>query len=273
MRAKERDRFHGRQLRALLAQELADRWRSLVIWGLALGVLGILYVALYPSMSKFMEEYLEQAPESMRRLLGELQGPITAEKWLEMEFLSTLLPVALPLMVIILGARTVAGREERKAMDLLLCNPVPRWHLVAASTLAMAMTTAGVLGITWILTYAAVPIVGVELSAGRLAMALAAVWPLCLVFGTLALALSAVVRRSSLAIAIPVVILIAMYVIQALSQVSKTMEKVRFLSLLYHLGHPIGGDFPWTATLLMLLAVCVLVTAAGIAFERRDIYT
>lgn len=268
-----RKRIYGRSLWTLLAQELSGRWRSLVIWGVALGALGILYVALYPSMSSFIEDYMKQAPESMRRFLGELQGPISLENWLEMEFLSMLLPVALPFMVIIAGARAIAGREERKAMDLLLSNPVPRWHLVAASALAMAVSTAVVLAITYALTYLAVPIVGVELGPGRLAMAMVAVWPLCLVFGSLALVLSAIMRRSSAAIAIPAVVLIAMYVIQALSQVSKTMEKARVLSLLYHLGHPIRGDFPWTSALAMLLAFCFLVAAAGIAFQRRDIYT
>ena len=261
------------QLRALVAHEVSRRWRSLLVWGVALGGLGALYVALYPSMKTFMEQYLEQAPENMRRFLGELRGPLTAEQWLGMEFLDMLLPVALPFLVITMGARALAGREERKTLDLLLGNPLARRQLVVSSLLTMAASLALVLAVTWVISYLAVAIVGVELGAGRLASALAALWPMCLLFGALALLLSALVRRSAIAIAVPAVVLIAMYVVEALAQVSKTMEPVRIVSFFYHLGSPIQGDFPWTTVLAMLGGVCLLGLCASIAFERRDLYT
>ena len=112
-----------------------------------------------------------------------------------------------------------------------------------------------------------------SLPPGRLAAGLAALWPLCLFFGALALLLSALIRRSFLAIVIPGVILVAMYVLEGLSEVSKKVEPLRVLSLFYHLGQPLQGDFPWTAVLLMLVGVCVLTAGAMAAFARRDIYT
>ena len=45
------------------------------------------------------------------------------------------------------------------------------------------------------------------------------------------------------------------------------------LSLFYHLGRPLEGDFPWTAVLLTLVAIGVLAAGAVAAFARRDIYT
>jgi ABC-2 type transport system permease protein len=261
------------QVWVLAAQQLRARWRSLTTWGVALGALGALYVALYPSMSSFMQDYLEQAPESMQGFFGEMQGSITVEQWLEMEFLSLLIPLVLPFLVMIMGARVIAGSEERKTLDLLLSNPLPRWQVVAGAVLTMAVSLAGVLGVTWVLTYLAAPIAGVDLSPALLAATLAALWPMCLLFGVLALLLSAFVRRSAFAITIPAVILVAMYVIETLAQVSKSMEPFRVISLFYHLGNPIEGDFPWTAVLLMLVGVCVLAGAAAAAFARRDIYT
>jgi ABC-2 type transport system permease protein len=249
------------------------RVRSLAIWGVALGGLGALYVALYPSMSGLLEDYMQQAPEQMQQYLGGLEGPMTIEQWLEIEFINVLIPVALPFMVMVIGARALAGSEERKTLDLLLSNPLRRERVVAASLGTMAASLAGVLAITWILTYIAVPIAGVDLSPALLAASLAALWPLCLFFGALALLLSAVIRRSFLAIAIPGVILVAMYVLEGLAQVSKTVEPLRVLSLFYHLGQPLQGDFPWTAVLLMMAGVLVLAGGAMVAFARRDIYT
>jgi ABC-2 type transport system permease protein len=247
--------------------------RSIAIWGVALGALGALYVALYPSMSGLLEDYMNQAPEQMQQYLGGFEGPMTIEQWLEIEFTNVLIPVALPFMVMVIGARALAGSEERKTLDLLLSNPLRRERVVAASLGTMAASLAGVLAITWILTYVAVPPAGVDLSPALLASSLAALWPLCLFFGALALLFSALIRRSFLAIAIPGVILVAMYVLEGLAQVSKTMEPLRVLSLFYHLGQPLQGDFPWTAVLLMLAGVCVLTAGAMAAFARRDIYT
>jgi ABC-2 type transport system permease protein len=261
------------QVWILIADQLRRRIRSIGIWGAALGGLGALYVALYPSMSRLLEQYVEEAPEQMQQYMGGLQGPISIEQWLGMELVNVLIPVALPFMVMVMGARAIAGSEERKTLDLLLSNPLPRQRVIAGTVGTMGLSLAGVLAITWVLTYIAVPVAGVDLSPDRLAAALAALWPLCLFFGTLALLISALVRRGFLAIAIAGVILVAMYVLDSLAQVSKSMEPLRVLSLFYHLGRPLEGDFPWTAVLLMLAGVCIFVGGAMAAFARRDIYT
>ena len=249
------------------------RTRSVIVWGVALGALGALYVALYPTMSSLLDQYVRDAPESMRQYMGTLQGPITIEQWLGLELINSIIPLALPFMVIAMGARSIAGGEERKTLDLLLSNPLPRWQVVAGWVGTMAASLAGVLALTWVLTYVAVPIAGVDLGPGRLAAALAALWPFCLLFGTLAVLFSALLRRAALATAIPGAVLVAMYVIDSLAQMSKTMEPLRPLSLFYHLGRPLEGGFPWTAFLLMLVGVCALAGAAMAAFARRDIYT
>ena len=262
-----------RQAWILAAHDLRRRWRSLVVWGVILGALGALYVALYPSMSKMLEEYMQQAPESMQGYFGNLAGPITPEQWMGMEFLNMFVPVVLPFMVMIMGARAIAGREERKTLDLLLSNPLPRRQIVLGAVLAMAVSLAAVLIITWVLTYLAVAIAGVDLSPAALAAALAAIWPMCLLFGVLSLLLSALMRRSALAIAVPAFVLVAMYVIESLAQAVKSVEPYGVVSLYHHLGSPIEGDFPWTAVLAMLAAVCVLTGAAVAAFSRRDLFT
>jgi ABC-2 type transport system permease protein len=245
----------------------------MLIWGVALGALGALYVALFPSMSELLKQYLEQASEQMQQFMGQLQDSMTIEGWMEMEFITSIIPIALPFLVIPIGARAVSGGEERKTLDLLLSNPLPRRHVIAAAMGTMAGALSLVLGITWILTCIAVPVTGVDLGPGRLAAALVVLWVFCLLFGALALLVSAWVRRSFLAIVIPAVVLVVMYVVANLAQVSKSAEPIRVFSLFYHLGHPLKGDFPWTTVLLMLAAICVIGGAAVALFDRRDIYT
>ncbi len=257
----------------LTKQQLRGRVRSIAIWGVALGALGALYVALFPTMSGFLEQYLQQASEQMQQFMGSVQDSMTIEGWMEIEFLTSIVPLALPFLVIPMGARAVSGSEERKTLDMLLSNPVPRRHIVFSTLASMGASLACVLAITWVLTYIAVPAAGVSLAPGRLAAAFAVLWVFCLLFGTIALLVSTLVRRSFLAITIPTALLVVMYIINNLAQVSKKTESIRIFSLFYHLGHPIKGDFPWIATLIMLAAVCVIATGAAALFDRRDIYT
>ncbi len=258
---------------ALAAHDLRRRLRSIVIWGVAMGVLGAVYVALYPTFDDLLEDYMQEAPELMQQYMGGTDGSLSIEQYLEMEYFGGIIPLALSFFMMIIGARAVAGREERKTLDLLMSNPISRWQVPAASLVTMALGLAAVLAIIWVLTYVAAPLAGVELSAGVLAHGLVALWPFCLVFGALGLLMSALLRRAALAIVVPAVVLIGMYIIHMLAQMSKTVEPLRVLSLQYHLGSPLGGDFPWTAFLLMLAGVCVLGGAAALAFARRDIYT
>jgi ABC-2 type transport system permease protein len=257
----------------VISHQLRSRWRSLLIWGVALGGLGALYVALYPSMSGLLDEYIKYAPENLRGFLGDLQGPITVERWLDIELMNAIVPVALPFLAIAIGARAVAGSEERKTLDLLLSNPLPRWRVIVGAAVTMGISLAGVLIITGLITLIAVPIVGVELSPGHLAAGLAALWPFCLLFGTFALLISTLARRAMFATVVPAAVLVAMYVIDSLAKATKVMEPAGVFSLFHHLGNPLEGGFPWAAVLLMLAGACVLAAGAAAAFARRDIYT
>lgn len=260
-------------IRVLALNNLRGRYRSLIIWGVALGALGALYVALFPVMSSFLNDYLKNASPSMRGAFGGLTGSMTIQKWLELEFLNRLVPVALPIMVIVIGARTIAGNEERQTLDLLMSNPLRRSSVVGAALATMGVSLAVVLAIAWILTYIAVPFAGVDLGPGSLAAALAALWPFCMLWGALGLLISSAARRSTFALSLPLVLIVATYVIDALYQTSDSLKNLKYFSLLYYLGHPVEGHFPWTAVLCFVAAVCVLAALAVVAFDRRDIYT
>jgi ABC-2 type transport system permease protein len=262
-----------REVWVLTAHDLRKRWRSLLIWGVALGAVGALYVALYPTMKDFMDEFVKQAPESMKQWMGVASTTMSVEQWVGMKFLNLFVPVSLPFLVMLIGARTVAGSEERRVLDLQLSNPVRRWQVIVSSVVTMTISLACVLGIVWVLTYVTAPIAGVDLSPRLLAVALAVLLPFCLLFGALSLLLSTVVRRSFLATTLPAALLVVMYLVESLAQSIKSMESARPFTLFYHLGNAIGGDIHVAGALLMSAGVCMLTGGAIVAFTKRDIYT
>jgi hypothetical protein len=235
-----------REVWVLATHDLRKRRRSVLIWGVALGAVGALYVALYPTMKSFMDEFVKQAPESLRNWMGVAGTTMSVEQWVGMKFLNLFVPVSLPFLVMLIGARTVV---------------------------TMAASLVGVLAITWVFTYVTAPIAGVDLHPGLLAAAMAVLLPFCLLFGTLSLLLSTVVRRSFLATTIPAVVLVVMYLVESLAQSIKAMEPLRPFTLFYHLGNAIGGDIRVLAALLMLAGACILAGGATVVFAKRDIYT
>ena len=64
-----------RQVWTLIAHQLHRRVRSIGIWGVALGGLGALYVALYPSMSSLLEPLI-------MAILGVLVGGLVIAMYL-----------------------------------------------------------------------------------------------------------------------------------------------------------------------------------------------
>ena len=189
-----------------------------------------------------------------------------------MEFFNGIIPLALPFFMMVIGAKAIAGSEERKTLDLLLGNPVPRWQVVVGALLTMVLALAGVLAITWLLTYIAVPAAGVELNPGRLARdwshscpsASSSARSLCSCRPSCARRLWPSSSQGSSWWGCTSSMLSARY---------RTIEPLRVLTLQHHLGGSLGPDFPWTAFLIVLLVVCVLGAAAVAAFARRDIYT
>ena len=69
------------------------------------------------------------------------------------------------------------------------------------------------------------------------------------------------------------VILLLMYVVNALGNISSAMKPFRRFSLFYHYGSAIEHGVAWTSFLVTLAIALGFMALAIVAFNRRDIYT
>lgn len=267
-----------RTLLALTEHTMRLQFRSALIWGVYLAALGIVYIAIYPSLSGQQEQLnglINNLPESMRNLFG--YGPGSGfgsiEGLLSTELLNFIAPLALAFFPILASASAIAGAEEDGKIDVLMSNPLPRWQLVVGSFVATAISLLGIVAVIGVLMWLTALIVNVELSASAMASAVLNLWPLSIFFGGLAMLCSAVVRRRMLAIAIPGVVLVFMYVLNALGNSVEAIEGLRQLSAFYYYGSAIRTGINWANFIGLSLSATVLVGLAVLAFQRRDIYT
>lgn len=264
------------QLLALTGHSINLRARGALIWGVALGALGAVFVAIYPYLegAAGMQQMISNMPQAMQDMLG--YGPdalSSVEAFMGAEMLSLLVPLALSLFPILLASSALAGAEEDGTIDILMGNPLSRWQLVLGRFLAAAVLLLGIVAIMGSLSWITAVIAGVELSPGLMAAASLSLWPLCLFFGGIALLLSAILHRRFLALAIPAALLIVMYFVDALASSVEFFETIQPLSAFYYYGSAIEDGMDWTGFGVLCAATAVLVGIAVLLFRRRDIYT
>lgn len=277
-RRRAEGKASGGTLLALVRHTFRQQLRSVIVWGLALGLLSVITVASFPALEEqapAINELIESYPPEMRELFGAGEGTdlTTIEGFLASQVFSFMAPLALAFFPILAAANAIAGAEDRGTIDVLLGNPIPRWQLVWSSFAATALSLICVLAILGLATWVPAVLLDVELPLSRTADAVLNMWPLCAFFGGLAMLCSALFHRRLLAIAIPGAVLVASYFVNALGNTVEALEGARPLTAFYHYGSAIEDGIAWTSFAGMTLVALLLVFLASLAFSRRDIYT
>jgi ABC-2 type transport system permease protein len=257
----------------LAAHSLRLQRRAILIWGLALGVLTGIVVSAYPSLGSQLDEMMANYPPEMLAFFGEVSSLSTIEGFLALEVFNMMAPIAFAFYAIILGARTIAGAEERGTLDLLLGNPLPRWQLVANGFATIAGALLGAVTILGLCTWIPARLAGVDLPLASVIAGTMNLVPLGLFFGGLALLTSAIVHRAALAIAIPGAVMLAMYVVNSLANLMEAAEPLRPLSVFDYYGSAIENGIAWPSFIVVTLLGSAFAALAATAFARRDIYT
>jgi ABC-2 type transport system permease protein len=263
---------------ALILHTLRLQVRSVIIWGVALGLLSLVTVAFFPSLEdqgEQLNELIKNYPPEMRELFGMSEGTdlTTIEGFLASQVFSFMTPLALSFFPILASAGAIAGAEERGTLDVLLGNPIPRWQLVVGNIVATAISLLGIAAILGFFTWIPAVLLDINLSLEKTAEAVLNLWPLCIFFGSLAMLCSALFHRRILAIAIPGAVLVAMYFANALGNVVEDLEDAQPFSAFYYYGSAIEDGIEWGDFGGLTLAALLLVLLAVLAFRRRDIYT
>jgi ABC-2 type transport system permease protein len=259
---------------ALVSHTVRMQLRGVLIWGAALGLYSAAMVASFTAIegsATQLNQLMEAYPKGMMEAFGvtDLGDPANYMHSQVFGFA----PLALSFFPILALANAIAGAEERGTIDVLLGNPLPRWQLVIGNVVATALSLLAICAVVGLLTWGTAVLVDVELSLRRVAEAVLNLWPICLVFGALALLCSALLHRRGLAIAIPAFLLFGMYLIDTVGRASEDLEDLRPVSAFYYYGSAIENGIDWTDFGGIMLVALVLVLLAALGFRRRDIYT
>ncbi|WP_298805298.1 ABC transporter permease subunit [uncultured Pseudokineococcus sp.] len=261
-------------VRELARWDVRQRWRSAAGTGAALGVVGVMVVALYPSVGRSLGDLADQLPAAVANLLGGASTS-TLAGWVEFEYVSILGPFALLLLGGVLGAGWLAGAEEERTTALVLATPATRRGVVLAALVAGVplLVLAAALSAVGLLVGDALVAEG-DLSLGGVVAVHLQLVGLGVLGLALALAVGALGGRRALALGLVGAVGVVSFLVDGFAPTVDGLAWAERLSAFsWAVGSsPLTGGLDGAGLAVLLGAAAALVVVAVVAHERRDLH-
>ncbi len=244
----------------------------LVVGAVMFLVMGVMVGAMYPALDGALTSLGDAFPEELLALFG--GGDVsTPEGFYQLETFGMMAPIAVMILTIGIGARSVAGEEERRTAGLLLANPVSRTDLLLQKALVMVLFGM-IIGVVTFLGVAAGNILGgLDMDVANIAATSLLVSLLGIVFGGVALLLSAATGRVSIALWGAVGLALVSHMANAFLPFNESASGLeRWTPNSYALSSdPLVNGMDWLHGGVLAALAVALITLAVPAFGRRDL--
>jgi ABC-2 type transport system permease protein len=258
------------QLVTLVGAHLSDRRRSLLAWGIPLGLWSAFVVAIFPSVEGALSKAVQSYPDALKEAFG-ISRLTSVEQYLQAEMLSLIVPLAMGYLAVRAISSGLAGAAESGRLEVLLSAPVSRARLVAAGFAATAVELAIVLALTVILTCLGSLAADAHLPLGSALAGYANVWPPALLFAGFGAIATGFSLRTSVVTGAVAGVLVTMYLIDLIGRLDPDLSGIRYVSVFKYYGNAIeDGIDPLAFAGVTIVAVALAALGAWL-FERRDL--
>ncbi len=262
-----RDRLLGSVFRKTIRDWLL--WTVIAV--VAMWLISLLYIAIMGTSGDAYSTMLDDLPDVITKIYGQNDG--TAAGLAMSGIYSLIGPLVLLSYAIGLGSSAAVGEEEARTLPILLSSPLRRRSILLAKTAVATLGVLAIISLTWLGVVLAAAVVGLDLSNQNVVGASIQLLGMVLLFGALALGISAWRGSSGIGIGLAAGVAVASYFVTTLFPVVDQLAGVAKLTPWYLFS---GADALRDGVNLILLAVAIIV-AAGLfgvgayALDRRDL--
>ena len=259
----------------MLASVFTKSARDALLWTVAaVAVLLVMAGVALPMYAEFGEGYLglmEEMPQWLRVVYGESMGSVAG--LVGMAMFTLVSPLVLLVYAIAMGTGAAVGEEEDGTLALLLANPISRGRVLLAKAAVAIMGVVVIVVTVWLGIGAIAGLVGIDMEGQDTLAASVHLAALALLFGALALAVSAWTGASALGLGVAGISAVLAYVVNTwLPIVEDLADLARFSP--WHLYA--GADALQRGVDPMLLAIALaaagaLFAASFVGLRRRDL--
>lgn len=253
------------------------RYRGQILgWGISLGLVGAMLVAMYDVMQARQEQYTKLFNSFPKEFMAffnatDMMTMFTPAGFVNIEFFSYM-TIIIGIFAVMSGSGILASDEESGVLDLVLAYPVSRTRMFTQRVLAFIMATIAVLTITWLGFVVVEPGTKMNVTPDRLALPFVSLFAILMIFGTLALLLSMLLPSHGLAGMTSGILMVASFFITALANLNSHLKPIAKLSpMSYYQGGLAMDGLKWGWVVWMLGFSLLFVLIAWWRFERRDI--
>jgi ABC-2 type transport system permease protein len=260
---------------ALLIKTWRDHWRGLIAWCLGLVVITAIELSVFPSFHEAaaeMDAILANWPDVFQGMFS-LEDYGTGPGFLNVELFSMIVPLVFVALGVSWGAGATADEERNGTADILLVLPVTRTAVIVTKMVAaigVLLLVAFALAVTIALGG---PLVEIDIAFGTVLMACLSGALLGFVFGSIAFFVGAVTGKRAVAMGVAIGLALGSFLVKSLSASVNTFDAVNPYnpSQWAMQGNPLASAVPASSLGWLALVSVAFLTAAVIAFNRRDI--
>jgi ABC-2 type transport system permease protein len=182
------------------------------------------------------------------------------------------MPIILGILVAGMGASLIVADEERGTLDLILAHPISRMALLGGRLLAFATALGVIMVVSWLAWTLPAAHFEIGLTWIEFLRPFIGLFVVLLLFGSLALVLSMLLPSSRMAGMLTGALAVGNYLLNGLANLDERLKSIlRFTPLRYYQGGLAVDGLNWAWVLGHLAATLVLLLAAWMLFQRREI--
>lgn len=258
----------------IVGQSLRMRNRTNLVWAVSLLVWSVIIVAIFPTIEKIdYSQLLENYPQEVLEALGiqDTAAFSTPIGYINAELFSLVFPWAIVFLPLGVVNHSLPAAEERHFLDNLLSAPVARWQVVAAASVAAALSLAGVLFLLWAGTTISAELMGVDLGWIDMAQSCTALFPLASLIAAVGVFVAGARGGRGATLGVAGGVLVVMYMIPIISSLVDSLADLQWLSIFHYYNNWLNSGIDWLEFTAILALAAALTAAGAWFFERRDL--
>ena len=244
----------------------------LVVCAMIMFYLGLMMGPLWALLPESFQDMISQYPDVLLGMIGSADMS-TAEGFLQAEIFALMGPATFVALTALMGSRAIAGEEQSRTMGLLMANPVRRSMIVVEKTLSMIAYSV-VLGVaTFLGVWFGNLLGGIDIPIGNLVATTTLLILLGLVFGGVAMLLSAATGKTRVAAYGAIgVTLVAFFAFSFLPLAESLAVYAKWSPFHFYLGSdPLTNGMPWGNAAVLAGIFIGLIGLSIPLFQRRDL--
>ncbi len=239
---------------------------SFLMFGLMGLIMGPVYAYMQPTMAQLSDSY---PPELLTFFGGGDLG--TPEGFFQLETFGLVGPIAIMVITISLGAKSIAGEENNRTLGMLLANPISRSYLLTQKLIALLILGFVVAFATFIGVATANFVSNLEMDPFNILAMCVNLLLLGYLFGAVAFFIGAAFGRVGVAAGVSAGVAVMLQVVNAMAAINGGWWGKLTPFYWYSGTDPLNNGLTVKGIVILTLAALLIFSASYPAFNRRDL--